>query len=67
MFEKRYGVASNAVVGLVAASTLAIIIFPPPEYAITSFGQGAVSFVIMVVGFIAAHYLGKWGQKIKPE
>ena len=67
LFEKRYGVASNAVVGLVAASTLAIIIFPPPEYAITSFGQGAVSFVIMVVGFIAAHYLGKWGQKIKPD
>ncbi len=67
LFEKRYGVASNAVVGLVAASTLAIILFPPPEYRIDSFMTGLISLIIMAVGFVGAHYLGKWGETIKPD
>lgn len=67
LFDKRYGLASNAVVGLVAGSTLAIVLFPPPEYSITSFGQGLICFAVLVTGFAAAHYLGKWGEKIKPD
>ncbi len=67
LFEKRYGLASNAVVGLVAASTLAIIFFPPPEYRIDSLVTGLICVLIMVVGFIGAHYLGKWGETIKPD
>ena len=67
LFERRYGIASNAVVGLVAASTLAILLMPPPEYAIASPGQGAASLLIIGVGFLAAHLLGKWGETIKPD
>lgn len=66
LFERQHGVASNAVIGLVASSTLAIILFPPEGYAITSFGQGAICLGVLVVGFIAAHYMGKWGERIKP-
>lgn len=67
LFEKRYGVASNAVAGLVAASTLAIILFPPPEYKIDSLATGLISLLIMCAGFVGAHWLDKWGQTIKPE
>ena len=67
LFEKRYGVASNAVVGLVAASTLAVIFFPPPEYKIDSIITGLICLVIMGVGFVGAGYLDKWGQTIKPD
>lgn len=67
LFEKHHGIASNAVVGLVTASTLAIVIVPPPEYAVTSVGQGIICLVIAAAGFIAAHYLGVWGEKIKPD
>ncbi|MDI9521593.1 MAG: DUF368 domain-containing protein [Bacillota bacterium] len=67
LFEKRYGIASNAVVGLVAASTLAIIFFPPPEYKIDSVTTGLICLVIMGAGFVGAHYLDKWGQTIKPD
>lgn len=67
LFERRYGIASNAVVGLVAASTLAILLMPPPEYAVASLGQGLVSLLIMAAGFVAAHFLGKWGETIKPS
>ena len=66
MFLLYHGIASNAVVGLVAASTLAIVIVPPPEYAITSLGQGVICLFVAIAGFVAAHYLGKWGEKIKP-
>ncbi len=67
LFDKRFGIASNAVVGLVAASTLAIILFPPPEYKIDSFMTGLISFVIMAAGFVGAHFLAKWGETIKPD
>ena len=67
LYEKHHGIASNAVVGLVASSTLAIILFPPPEYAVTSLLQGALSLAVMAVGFVAAHFLGKWGETIKPD
>jgi len=66
LFERQHGIASNAVVGLVASSTLAIILFPPPEYAIPDFITGAICVAVLVAGFIAAHYMGKWGDKIKP-
>ena len=67
LFDRHYGIASNAVVGLVAASTLAIVLIPPPEYQLTSFLEGAVCVLVAGAGFIAAHYLGKWGEKIKPQ
>lgn len=67
LFEKRYGIASNAVVGLVASSTLAIILFPPPKYKIDSVITGLICLVIMGIGFVCAHYLDKWGQTIKPD
>ena len=66
LFERQHGIASNAVVGLVASSTLAIILFPPPEYAIPDLVTGLICVAVLVAGFIAAHYMGKWGDKIKP-
>lgn len=66
LFERHYGVTSNAVVGLVLASTLAIVIFPPPEYHVASFGQGVLCVLVAAAGFVAAHFLGVWGEKIKP-
>ena len=66
LFERQHGIASNAVIGLVMSSTLAIIVFPPEGYQITSFAQGAISLCVLIVGFIAAHFMGKWGEKIKP-
>jgi putative membrane protein len=66
LYERRYGIASNAVVGLVLASTLAIIIIPPPEYRLTGLVQGLICLTVAVVGFITAHYLAIWGEKIKP-
>ena len=66
LFDRHYGVASNAVVGLVVASTLAIILIPPPEYRLDSFVEGLVCVLVAAVGFVAAHYLGIWGEKIKP-
>ena len=67
LFDRRHGVASNAVVGLVAASTLAIVLFPPPEFTITSFSQGLISLLVAAAGFVAAHFLAIWGEKIKPD
>lgn len=67
LYERRFGVTSNAVVGLVLASTLAIIIIPPPEYRLTGIVQGLICLGVAVAGFIAAHYLGIWGEKVKPE
>ena len=66
LFERRYGVASNAVVGLVVASTLAIILIPPPEYRLASTLEGLICMLVGAAGFVAAHYLGIWGEKIKP-
>ena len=66
LFERQHGIASNAVVGLVASSTLAIVLFPPPEYAIPDLVTGLICVAVLVAGFIAAHYMGKWGDKIKP-
>ncbi|HSK67733.1 MAG TPA: DUF368 domain-containing protein [Candidatus Limnocylindria bacterium] len=67
LFDRHRGVASNAVVGLVLASTLALIIAPPPEYRIVSFWQGVLSVAVAAAGFVGAHYMGKWGERIKPE
>ncbi len=67
LFDRHYGVASNAVVGLVVASTLAIILIPPPEYRLGSFVEGLVCVLVAAFGFVAAHYLGIWGEKIKPS
>jgi len=67
LFDRRHGVASNAVVGLVAASTLAIVLFPPPEFTITTFSQGLISLLVAAAGFVAAHFLAIWGEKIKPD
>jgi len=66
LYERHYGVTSNAVVGLVLASTLAIVLFPPPEYHIASVGQGVLCVAVAAAGFAAAHFLGVWGEKIKP-
>lgn len=66
LFDRHYGIASNAVVGLVVASTLAIVIMPPEGYAITGIGQGVLALLLAAAGFVGAHYLGKWGEKIKP-
>ncbi|MDD4081694.1 MAG: DUF368 domain-containing protein, partial [Eubacteriales bacterium] len=61
LFERHYGIASNAVVGLVLASTLMII---PRSYA--GLGEGLLCLLVAAAGFVAAHYLGVWGEKIKP-
>lgn len=67
LFDRHYGVASNAVVGLVVASTLAIVIIPPPEYRLTTVTEGIICALVAAAGFVGAHYLGKWGEKIKPN
>lgn len=61
LFERSYGVASNAVVGLVLASTLMII---PRSFS--GVGEGLLCLVVAAAGFVAAHFLGLWGEKIKP-
>ncbi len=61
LFEKHHGIASNAVVGLVLASTLMII---PRSFS--SLQEGLICLAVAVAGFIAAHFLGVWGEKIKP-
>ncbi len=61
LFERHYGVASNAVVGLVLASTLMII---PRSFS--GFGEVLLCLLVAVIGFVAAHFLGRWGEKIKP-
>lgn len=61
LFERHYGVASNAVVGLVLASTLMII---PRSFA--DVGEALLCLLVAALGFVAAHFLGVWGEKIKP-
>ena len=61
LFETHHGVASNAVVGLVLASTLMII---PRGFA--GLGEALLCLAVAVIGFVAAHFLGLWGEKIKP-
>ena len=61
LFESHHGVASNAVVGLVLASTLMII---PRSFA--GVGEALLCLAVAALGFVAAHFLGQWGEKIKP-
>ena len=61
LFERHYGIASNAVVGLVLASTLMII---PRTYS--GLGEGLLCLMVAAAGFVAAHFLGVWGEKVKP-
>jgi putative membrane protein len=67
LFDRHHGVASNAVIGLVLASTLALVIAPPPEYRIVNIWQGMLCLAVAAAGFAGAHWLAKWGEKIKPE
>ena len=61
LFERSYGIASNAVVGLVLASTIMII---PRHYA--GAGEGLICLAVAAAGFAAAHFLAIWGEKVKP-
>lgn len=61
LFERRHGIASNAVVGLVLASTLLII---PRSFA--GLGEGLICLLAAAAGFVAAHFLGVWGERVKP-
>ncbi len=67
LFQRHHGAASNAVIGLVLASTLALVIAPPPEYRIAGFWQGALCVGVAAAGFVAAHFLARWGDTIKPD
>ena len=61
LFERHFGLASHAIVGLVLASTLMII---PRNYAGVT--QGLICLALAALGFAAAWYMGVWGEKIKP-
>ncbi|NCB35354.1 MAG: DUF368 domain-containing protein [Clostridia bacterium] len=58
LFNKRFSVASHAIVGLVLASTIMII---PRVYA--GLGQILLCLGLAVIGFAGAWYLGVWGEK----
>ena len=61
LFERHFGLASHAIVGLVLASTLMII---PRSYAGVS--QGLICLALAALGFATAWYMSAWGEKIKP-
>ncbi len=62
LFETRFSIASHAIVGLVLASTIMII---PRQYE--SIGQALACLGLAALGFVAAWYMGVWGEKIKPK
>ena len=61
LFEKHYSLASGAVVGLVTASTLVII---PRQFS--SLPEALLCLLMGALGFVAAFFLGKWGETVKP-
>ncbi|MDD4104861.1 MAG: DUF368 domain-containing protein [Eubacteriales bacterium] len=61
LFNKHYGIASHAVIGLVLASTFGII--PPVKDALSLFG----GLGLAVLGFIIAVVLDRWQNQVKPK
>ena len=62
LFDKHFSVASHAIVGLVLASTIMII-----PTAFTGIGQILICLLLAAAGFIAAWYLGVWGEKYEAQ
>ncbi len=62
LFEKHFSLSSHAIVGLVLASTLMII---PRSCA--SLTQGLICLALAALGFVAAWYMGIWGERLKPK
>ena len=60
LFDRRYSIASHAVIGFVLASTVMII---PLEYS--SVGQGLLCIVFAAVGFAIAWLMDLAGDKMK--
>lgn len=62
LFDRHYSLASGAVVGLVTASTLVII---PRQFS--SLPEALLCLLMGALGFVAAYFLGKWGETVKPD
>jgi len=62
LFDRHFSVASHAIVGLVLASTIMII-----PTAFTGIGQILICLMLAAAGFIAAWYLGVWGEKYEAQ
>lgn len=62
LLSRFHSLTSHAIVGLVIASTLMII---PRGFA--SAAEGLICLALAAAGFVAAWYLGVWGEKVKPD
>lgn len=62
IFEKHYGVAFHAIIGIIIAATIMII---PFSSFVASLGSLVVNIICLVVGVVAALMLDKFNQKFE--